>query len=65
MLNRMHEILKRFGRSNTETKRSKFLEKTLVKSVDTYANGTTGYTVKAGSNAGKILKHTKTEKKEI
>ncbi len=33
--------------------------------VEAYGNGTTGYTVKEGSNAGKVLKHIKTEKNTL
>jgi hypothetical protein len=35
--------------------------KRAVQSVDTYGNGTTGYMIKHGSNAGKILKHLKVD----
>jgi hypothetical protein len=35
--------------------------KRAVQSVDTYGNGTTGYMIKHGSNAGKILKHIKVD----
>ena len=34
-------------------------------SVNTYGNGTTGYMVKEGPNAGKVLKHIKVDKNEI
>ena len=33
--------------------------------VEAYGHGTTGYTVKEGSNAGKVLKHIKTEKNTL
>ena len=33
--------------------------------VEAYGNGTTGYTVKEGSTAGKVLKHIKTEKNTL
>jgi hypothetical protein len=33
--------------------------------VEAYGNGTTGYTVKEGPNAGKVLKHIKTEKNTL
>ena len=33
--------------------------------VEAYGNGTTGYTVKEGSNAGKVLKHIKTDKNTL
>ena len=34
-------------------------------SVEAYGNGTTGYTVKEGTNAGKVLKHIKTDKNTL
>ena len=34
-------------------------------SVEAYGNGTTGYTVKEGSNAGKVLNHIKVDKKVL
>lgn len=33
--------------------------------VDTYGHGTTGYMVKHGPNAGKIIKHIKVDSKNI
>ena len=36
-----------------------------MKSVDTNAGGTSGYTIKAGKNSGKVLGHIKKEIKKI
>ncbi len=33
--------------------------------VEAYGHGTTGYTVKEGPNAGKVLKHIKQEKNSL
>ena len=38
-------------------KRERFMNKELIKAVDTNANGTSGYTVKSGPNKGKVLGH--------
>ena len=37
----------------------------MASSVDTYGNGTTGYMVKEGPNAGKVLKHIKVDKNTL
>jgi hypothetical protein len=36
-----------------------------MKSVDTYGNGTTGYMIKNGKNAGKVVGHLSRPKSEI
>ena len=36
-----------------------------MKSVDTYGNGTTGYRIKNGVNAGKVVGHIQKVKSEI
>ena len=36
-----------------------------MKSVDTYGNGTTGYRIKNGVNAGKVVGHIQRTKSEI
>jgi hypothetical protein len=36
-----------------------------MKSVDTYGNGTTGYRIKNGVNAGKVVGHIQRVKSEI
>ena len=57
MMQRMHAILSRFSRSKAKQKRERMINNVLVKSVDTNANGTSGYTVKNGPNKGKVLGH--------
>ena len=56
-MQRMHAILSRFSRSQAKQKRERMINNVLVKSVNTNANGTSGYTVKNGPNKGKVLGH--------
>ena len=53
----MHAILSYFSKNTAKEKRERMLNTVLVKSVDTNANGTSGYTLKNGPNKGKVLKH--------
>ena len=57
MMQRMHAILSRFSRSQAKRRRERMINNVLVKSVNTNANGTSGYTVKNGPNKGKVLGH--------
>ena len=57
MMQRMHAILSRFSRSQAKQRRERMINNVLVKSVNTNANGTLGYTVKNGPNKGKVLGH--------
>ena len=57
MMQRMHAILSRFSRSQAKQKRERMINNVLVKSVNTNANGTSGYTVKNGPYKGKVLGH--------
>ena len=57
MMQRMHAILSRFSRSQAKQRRERMINNVLVKSVNTNANGTSGYTVKNGPNKGKVLCH--------
>ena len=57
MMQRMHAILSRFSRSQAKQRRERMINNVLVKSVNTNANGTSGYTVKNGHNKGKVLGH--------
>ena len=57
MINRMHDVLRRFSRTARQNRRERKMHQDMVASVDTNAGGTTGYTVKQGPNKGKILKH--------
>tara|TARA_R100001377_G_scaffold11891_1_gene5994 strand:- start:1889 stop:2098 length:210 start_codon:yes stop_codon:yes gene_type:complete len=56
-MKRMNAILSLFNRKQAKQKREKMMNHVLVKSVDTNANGTSGYTVKNGPNKGKVLGH--------
>ncbi|MDA9677459.1 hypothetical protein N9T40_00010 [Pelagibacteraceae bacterium] len=56
-MQRMHAILSRFSRSQAKQRRERMINNVLVKSVNTNANGTSGYTVKNGPNKGKVLGH--------
>ena len=57
MMQRMHAILSCFSRSQAKQRRERMINNVLVKSVNTNANGTSGYTVKNGPNKGKVLGH--------
>ena len=57
MMERMHAVLSLFSRKQAKQKRERMINNVLVKSVDTNANGTSGYTVKNGPNKGKVLGH--------
>ena len=57
MMQRMHAILSRFSRSQAKQKRERMINNVLVKSVNTNANGTSGYTVKNGPNKGTVIGH--------
>ena len=57
MMQRMHAILSRFSRSQAKQRRERMINNVLVKSVNTNANVTSGYTVKYGPNKGKVLGH--------
>ena len=57
MMQRMHAILSRFSRSQAKQRRERMINNVLVKSVNSNANGTSGYTVKNGPNKGKVLGH--------
>jgi hypothetical protein len=52
--------LSSYAKEQELEKKRKILQKN-VPAVEAYANGTTGYMVKAGANAGKVLKHIKVE----
>ena len=52
---------------SAEKKKAKLIQQLQrsVKAVDANANGTSGYTIKEGKNAGKVLKHLKTDKNKL
>ena len=64
MIKRHTHLLNEFSRKQTEAKLVQQLQKSR-KTIAINANGTAGYTIKEGKNAGKVLKHLKTESKKI
>ncbi len=56
MIKRYTHLLNEFSRKKSEAKLIQQLRKS-VKAVDANAHGTSGYTIKQGKNAGKVLKH--------
>ena len=64
MIKRHAHLLNDFSRKKSEAKLVQQLRKSR-KSVAINANGTTGYTIKEGKNAGKVLKHLKIDSKKI
>tara|TARA_B100000767_G_scaffold268137_1_gene287941 strand:- start:278 stop:472 length:195 start_codon:yes stop_codon:yes gene_type:complete len=64
MIKRHAHLLNDFSRKQSEAKLVQQLRKSR-KSVAINANGTTGYTIKEGKNAGKVLKHLKIDSKKI
>ena len=64
MIKRHTHLLNEFSRKKSEAKLVQQLQRS-VKAVDANANGTSGYTIKEGKNAGKVLKHLKTDKNKL
>ena len=64
MIKRHAHLLNEFSRKQTEAKLVQQLQKSR-KTIEINANGTSGYTIKKGKNAGKVLKHLKTDPKKI
>ena len=64
MIKRHTHLLNEFSRKKSEAKLIQQLHKS-VKAVDTNANGTSGYTIKEGKNAGKVLNHIRNKSNKI
>ena len=64
MIKRHTHLLNDYSRKQSEAKLVQQLRQSR-KSVAINANGTTGYTIKEGKNAGKVLKHLKVDSKKI
>ena len=64
MVKRHTHLLNEFSRKKSEAKLIQQLQRA-VKAVDANANGTSGYTIKEGKNAGKVLKHLKTDRSKL
>ena len=64
MIKRHTHLLNDYSRKQSEAKLVQQLRKSR-KSVAINANGTTGYTIKEGKNAGKVLRHLKKNSNKI
>ena len=64
MIKRHTHLLNQFSRKQHEAKLVQQIQRSR-KAVETNANGTTGYKIKAGKNAGKVLKHLREKTKSI
>ena len=63
-MNRFSRLLGEFSRKRSEAKLAQQLNKS-VEALEANANGTSGYLIKQGKNAGKIIKHLKTDKNKL
>ena len=63
-MNRHTKLLNEFSRSKSQAELLNKMQKSR-KAVETNANGTSGYKIKQGTNAGKILKHLKKSSENI
>ena len=63
-MNRFSRLLGEFSRKKSEAKLIQQLRKS-VKAVDANAHGTSGYTIKEGKNAGKVLNHIRKNSSKI
>ena len=63
-MDRFSRLLGKFSRNNSEAKLTQQLNKSLI-APSANANGTCGYLIKEGKNAGKVLKHLKTDKNKL
>ena len=63
-MNRFSRLLGEFSRKKSEAKIIQQLRKS-VKAVDANAHGTSGYTIKEGKNAGKVLNHIRKNSSKI
>ena len=57
-MSRYTKLLNEFSRSRSQAEFLNKMQKSR-KAVETNANGTSGYRIKEGANAGKVLKHLK------
>ena len=63
-MNRFARLLGGFSRKKSEAKLAQQLSKS-VEALAANANGTSGYLIKKGKNAGKVLKHLKTDPNKL
>ena len=64
VMNRCSRLLGKFSREKSEAKLASTLNKK-AEAPEANANGTSGYLIKEGPNAGKILKHLKTDRSKL
>ena len=64
VMNRFSRLLGEFSRNSQRAKLTQQLNKK-VEAPEANANGTSGYLIKEGPNAGKILKHLKTDRSKL
>ena len=64
MIKRHTHLLNEFSRKKSEAKLAQQLNKS-VEAPEANANGTSGYLIKEGKNAGKVLKHLKTDRTKL
>ena len=64
VMDRFSRLLGKFSRNKSEAKLAQQLNKSVV-APEANANGTSGYLIKEGKNAGKVLKHLKTDKNKL
>ena len=64
VMDRFSRLLGKFSREKSEAKLASTLNKK-VEAPEANANGTSGYLIKEGKNAGKILKHLKTDQSKL
>jgi hypothetical protein len=64
VMNRFSRLLGEFSRKKSEARLAQQLNKT-TEAPAANANGTSGYLIKEGKNAGKVLKHLKTDKNKL
>ena len=63
-MGRHTKLLNEFSRSKSQAEFLNKMQKSR-KAVETNANGTSGYRIKEGANAGKVLKHLKTDPNKL
>ena len=63
-MNRFSSLLSEFSRKKSEASLQSKLNQS-VKAPAANANGTSGYLIKEGKNAGKVLKHLKTDENKL
>ena len=64
VMNRFSRLLGEFSRNSQKAKLAQQLNKK-VEAPEANANGTSGYLIKEGKNAGKVLKHLKTDRTKL